>query len=72
LGVLNKWDANTETKLRNQALAIIRDAAIEQWILDDAIINAKAAIQSILGTSTMIHEVTIIPDDTQPDSSPIE
>ncbi|USN56277.1 MAG: DUF4230 domain-containing protein [Candidatus Peribacteria bacterium] len=30
LGVLNKGDATTETKLRNQALDIVREAAIQQ------------------------------------------
>lgn len=59
LGVLNKGNATTETKLRNQALDIIRDAATEQWIISEATINAQAAIQSLLGASTTVRTIII-------------
>jgi hypothetical protein len=64
IGVLSQGDKDTETTLRNQALDLVRQWALDQWILDDAIINAQAALQSILGDSVFIQQV-IIPDLSQ-------
>lgn len=60
LWLLNKWDPTTETKLRNQALAIIRTTALEQWILDEAIENAQETLQSLVGSRITIDNIIII------------
>lgn len=57
LWLLNKGDKDTETQLRNTALDIIRQAALEEWILSAATTNAQTALQSILGNTTTIRSI---------------
>ncbi len=59
LGLLNKGDKDTETKLRNRALDIIRQSAIDQKILHQATQNAKTALQKILWSETIIRSIII-------------
>ncbi len=59
LGLLNKGDKDTETKLRNRALDIIRQSAINQNILNQATQNAKTTLQKILWPETIIRSIII-------------
>lgn len=47
-GVLNQWDIQMETDIRNQALEQMRKEAIEQWLLRAAEKNAFTIFSNIL------------------------
>ena len=47
-GLLNQWDIQMETEIRNQALEQMRKEAIEQWLLHEAEKNAFDTFKTIL------------------------
>ncbi len=60
LGILTKWQQDTETMMRNSALDILEQAALSWGILDEAETNALWVFNSLFGDSVIIKDITYL------------
>lgn len=58
--LLNPWDIQMETEVRNQALEKMKQESIEKWILTHAEENATPALKNIVWTFGIILQKVII------------